>query len=312
MDSKQYVTMDLVNGSQNEYIVKDNLGITIGRTYILELSKENRMCLARVRFYKDDKEAYLYLKYTIKLLLKVLLKNMNMYKVNIIVDEDLDIKAFIDTNFSVEGILTYNISQGKDRKNEILLGINKWDYESSVSERVLELKGPRIKLRILTPENAADIFEYYTRNKEYLKPFEPSRDESFFSLEVQRDILAESFKQYLNGNNASFGIFKDDYLIGKISVSNIILGVFRSAFVGYSIDKEEQNKGYMKEALNLVTLYCFNELGLHRLEASTLVDNIKSQRVLKSCGFNELGINKNYLYINGEWKDHLAFYKINE
>lgn len=312
MDNNKYVTMDLVNGSQNEYIIKDNLGITIGRTYILELSKENRNCLARVRFYKDDKEGYLYLKYTIKLLLKVLLRNMNIFKVNILVDEDLDIKAFIDSNFNVEGILTYNIAQGKDRKSEFLLGIDKWNYESASSERVLELQGPRVKLKILTPENAPEIFEYYSRNREHLKPFEPSRDESFFTMEVQRSILAEGFKQYLNGNNAGFGIFKDDYLIGKISVSNIILGIFRSAFVGYSIDEKEQNKGYMKEALSLVSDYCFNDLGLHRLEASTLLDNIKSQRVLKSCGFKELGINKNYLFINGEWKDHMAFYKIND
>lgn len=312
MENNKYVTMDLVSRSKNEYIIKDNLGITIGRTYILELSKDNGTCLARVRFYKDDKEGYLYLKYTIKLLLKVLLKNMNIFKVNIIVDEDLDVKAFIDSNFNVEGILTYNIVQGKDRKNEFILGINKWDYDSINSERVLELHSPRIKLKILTPENAPDIFEYYSRNREYLKPFEPSRDESFFTIEVQRNILAEGYKQYLNGNNASFGIFKDDYLIGKISVSNIVLGIFRNAFVGYSIDKQEQNNGYMKEALGLVSDYCFNELGLHRLEASTLVDNIKSQRVLRSCGFKELGINKNYLYINGEWKDHIAFYKIND
>ena len=76
------------------------------------------------------------------------------------------------------------------------------------------------------------------------------------------------------------------------------------------MDKDHQGNGYMKEAVNLVLEYIKNDLELHRVEASTLVDNVKSQSVLKSCGFEELGLNKKYLYINGDWRDHITFYKI--
>ena len=31
---------------------------------------------------------------------------------------------------------------------------------------------------------------------------------------------------------------------------------------------------------------------------------------LLSCGFEEIGLNKQYLYINGKWSDHITFYKI--
>jgi ribosomal-protein-alanine N-acetyltransferase len=55
--------------------------------------------------------------------------------------------------------------------------------------------------------------------------------------------------------------------------------------------------------------YAFDELELHRIEATTLIDNEKSQRVLRNCGFKELGISEKYLYINGEWRDHMIFYK---
>lgn len=43
-------------------------------------------------------------------------------------------------------------------------------------------------------------------------------------------------------------------------------------------------------------------MGLHRLEASTLIENSRSQGVLKACGFNELGISENIytLMVNGE------------
>ncbi len=53
-------------------------------------------------------------------------------------------------------------------------------------------------------------------------------------------------------------------------------------------------------------------MGLHRIEASTLIDNIKSQRVLLSCGFKEVGISDKYLFINGKWRDHRNFALINE
>jgi ribosomal-protein-alanine N-acetyltransferase len=106
------------------------------------------------------------------------------------------------------------------------------------------------------------------------------------------------------------GIFKEDKLIGKIRLSNIVYGAFKSGIIGYSMDAEQQGKGYMKEALKLMLNYCFEEMDLHRIEASTLVDNIKSQSVLKGCGFTELGLNKNYLYINGGWRDHITFYII--
>jgi len=88
------------------------------------------------------------------------------------------------------------------------------------------------------------------------------------------------------------------------------MGVFKNAFIGYSMDEKEQNKGYMKEAVKLAVTYAFEELELHRIEATTLVDNEKSQRVLKNCGFRELGISEKYLYINGEWRDHMVFYKV--
>lgn len=87
------------------------------------------------------------------------------------------------------------------------------------------------------------------------------------------------------------------------------MGVFRNAFIGYSIDENEQGKGYMKEAVKLAIDYAYEELELHRIEASTMVSNEKSQRVLKSCGFQELGVSKEYLYINGKWQDHVVFYR---
>ncbi|WP_308215262.1 GNAT family N-acetyltransferase [Pseudarthrobacter sulfonivorans] len=46
------------------------------------------------------------------------------------------------------------------------------------------------------------------------------------------------------------------------------------------------------------------DLGLHRLEASTLLHNVGSQRVLQKAGFRHIGMAPQYLRIAGKWQDH--------
>ena len=89
-----------------------------------------------------------------------------------------------------------------------------------------------------------------------------------------------------------------------------MLIIFKNGILGYSIDQNYQGKGFMKEAVDKVVDYAFNEVNLHRVEASALLDNERSKGVLSGCGFKELGINKEYLFINDKWHDHITFYKV--
>jgi len=306
------VTLELVRGSDSEYIIKDNSGITLGRIFIIELAKENRHCTARIKVYRAAEKSYEYLKDTLKVLLVILFKNMNMYKVNIVVDEEVNFHALADMGFQLEGITPNTIIANNIFKDELIFGIDVDNYEVSNKHRILRLQGRLVELKVLTPDDAEEACDYYIRNKEHLRPFEPARDESFYIIEAQKKILMENYRQFLVGTSINFGIYKNNKFIGKIQLSNIVLGVFKSAFVGYSIDVNEQGKGYMKDALKTLLEYSFEELELHRIEASAMVENIKSQAVLKACGFKELGINEQYLYINGEWRDHITLYKIND
>ena len=104
------------------------------------------------------------------------------------------------------------------------------------------------------------------------------------------------------------GIFKENKLIGKVKISNIVSGIFKNGIIGYSIDKDQQGNGYMKEAVKMALEYAFKELRLHRIEASALVENTRSRNVLIACGFKELGLNEEYLFIDGKWRDHVTYY----
>ncbi|MBE6053109.1 MAG: GNAT family N-acetyltransferase [Clostridium sartagoforme] len=308
MNENKEITIELVKGSSIDYIIKDKDNIFIGRFTIVELDKDNKRCIIKLKFYKDNKQDLL--RETVLSILRAIFKDGTIYKTNIVVDENINYKAFLDLGFTLEGIFTDNIFSNGVFLDELSFGINRSEFNNKQRSYVVKLKGKRIVLKSFTPDCAEELLNYYIKNKEHLSYYEPTRDNSFYTIEAQRDILTESYKSLMNGSGIDLGIYKDDILIGKIKISNIVYGVFKSGIVGYSMDRDYQGKGYMKEALNLVLRYSEEELELHRLEASVLTDNDRSKSVLLRCGFSEVGLNEKYLFINGDWRDHITFYRI--
>lgn len=310
MSFDKNVFIEAIRGNDREYVVKDKVGIILGRFFLKDLDSKNKKVDVKFKFYKEDN--YKLMKETLRKILKVLFAEKDIYKINLFVSDIKNFNAYLDLGFMLEGILSDNVCNNGIQKDEYIMGININDFNDNVKLVQFQLNTERLALRNLTPENTEEMLDYYIRNEEHLRQYEPTRDSGFYTYEGQKEILTESFRQFIDGTSIDLGIFKDEKLIGKIKLSNIVYGILRNAFVGYSIDKEHQGKGYMKEALNTVCSYAFEEMGLHRLEASTLMDNSRSQGVLKACGFNELGISEKYLYINGEWRDHKIFYKVND
>lgn len=100
-------------------------------------------------------------------------------------------------------------------------------------------------------------------------------------------------------------------IIGVIGLSNVVWGAFCSAFLGYKLDKDFTNKGYMTAAVEMLTKHAFEELGLHRIEANVMPRNKASLRVLEKNSFINEEMTKYYLNINGIWEDHIHMVKIN-
>ncbi len=161
---------------------------------------------------------------------------------------------------------------------------------------------------------AEQLVDYYKRNKDFLAAFEPVRNESFFSLEYQQKVLAQEMRAFEERTAFRFYITpidKSSKIIGVIGLNNVIWGAFCSAFLGYKLDKDFVNKGYMSMAIKLLTEYAFKELGLHRIEANVMPKNKTSLRVLEKNQFINEGCSKYYLNINGIWEDHIHMVKIN-
>ena len=161
---------------------------------------------------------------------------------------------------------------------------------------------------------AEQVVDYYKRNKEFLKAFEPIRNEEFFTLEYQKEILRRERLEYEEKTSFHFYIMLTEDLsriIGMIGLNNVVWGAFCSAFLGYKLDKDFLNRGCMSMAVEMLTEYAFEELQLHRIEANVMPRNKASLRVLEKNHFKNEGISKYYLNINGVWEDHIHMVKIN-
>ena len=87
-------------------------------------------------------------------------------------------------------------------------------------------------------------------------------------------------------------------------------GPFRSASIGYWLAVDAVGRGLATRAVDTVAEIADTELKLHRIEASTVTNNIASQRVLQRAGFHQIGSAPNYLHIDGAWRDHNLYQRI--
>ncbi|WP_042386727.1 GNAT family N-acetyltransferase [Clostridium culturomicium] len=305
------VTITNTTNEANNYIIKAS-GIITGRFTIIDLDNDNKSVLIKLKFFKDSKEGIAILEEALRVMLQILIKSNGLHKVNILCDETISLTPFTNLGFQLEGYIAENSLVNSKYEGNLIMGMIEEDYYNNAYIKEGYLKGDNIEIRVLSSENADELLDYYVRNRSFLSKYEPFRDETFFTLETQRQSLIENYREFIKGQGAHFGIYKDNIMIGRIRINNIIQGVFKSAFIGYSIDEKCQGKGYMKEAVKLVLKYAYEEFGLHRIEATTLLDNERSQRVLEACGFTELGVCKEYLLINGKWRDHKIFYRNNK
>jgi ribosomal-protein-alanine N-acetyltransferase len=93
-------------------------------------------------------------------------------------------------------------------------------------------------------------------------------------------------------------------IAGFVAISEIVMGIFRSGYLGYFIFAGFERQGLMREALQLVIREAFARIGLHRLEANIQPTNQASIALVRSCGFRKEGFSPRYLKIRGRWRDH--------
>lgn len=93
-------------------------------------------------------------------------------------------------------------------------------------------------------------------------------------------------------------------LAGVININEMVLGAFRSGYLGYYALAPHDRCGYMRTGLVAVIQLAFRKYGLHRLEANIQPENGRSIALVRGLGFVREGYSPRYLKIAGRWRDH--------
>ncbi len=82
---------------------------------------------------------------------------------------------------------------------------------------------------------------------------------------------------------------------------------FHTAEIGYELNRAFWQQGIMTEAVACALSYGFRNLGLHRIEAVILAENMASKRLLRKLGFMYEGELRQRSYFREMYHDQLYF-----
>ena len=176
------------------------------------------------------------------------------------------------------------------------------------------IETPRLLIQPLALDHAQAQADYYERNREHLKPWEPERAPIFFTLDYQQRAIAGTLEDVADGRSCPFVVFmRDDpeRMIASVNLFNIVRSIFSAAILGYSVDAQVEGRGIGTEAVGAVINYVFTELRLHRVMANYNPINERSAKLLEKLGFEREGHARDYLFLNGAWRDHILTAKLN-
>lgn len=149
------------------------------------------------------------------------------------------------------------------------------------------------------------------------RPLPPSIPSSRrnFSLRGQEERLTWDLEQAEAGRSFRFLLVQPRHpgkIIGLAGLNEIVRGAFQSCFISYKLDHTLWGQGYGAEAIAALTEWGFRNLGIHRVEANIMPRNLPSRRAAAKAGFEEEGLARRYLKINGVWEDHIHMVRRND
>ena len=172
----------------------------------------------------------------------------------------------------------------------------------------LSLKTERLVLNLPPPSAAERIRNYYVGNRSFHAEWDPPRPRGFYSAEYWKQRLKQNRYDYTCDVSMRLFLFEGNHhgpVVGTANFSSFVRGPFLACRLGYGLGEDFEGQGLMTEALRAALDHVFSELGFHRVEANYVPTNERSGRLLRRLGFTVEGYARDYLYIDGAWRDHV-------
>ena len=168
---------------------------------------------------------------------------------------------------------------------------------------------PRLLLRASEPAFAEAAADFYRRNRAAHARWNPPMQDAMFSAEGQQPRLAEAAAAAAAGTGIGWWLFAPEQpavALGQIHFTQIARRAFHNAMLGYAIDATHEGRGLMREALQAALADAFGpRVHLHRVQANVRPENTRSLALLSRLGFEREGLAREYLFIDGAWRDHV-------
>lgn len=173
-----------------------------------------------------------------------------------------------------------------------------------------ELQTERLVVALARPGMHAAMVRFLERNFDsHLARWSPPPEAGFFTEGFWRERLALCVEDFHAGRSARFVMrLRDDPggdIVGTCNYTNIVRGAFHACHLGYQLAKAHEGRGFMTEALRAANAFMFDSIRLHRIMANYRPENARSGRVLDRLGFVREGLARDYLFIDGDWRDHI-------
>jgi len=169
--------------------------------------------------------------------------------------------------------------------------------------------GP-VELHPLRRADAREWVRLRLENEAWLTPWEPSAPVSWADRHTPttyRAMRRAAGGRARTGTSLPFAVRYEGRLAGQVTVDNIVRGAMRSGHLGYWIDRAVAGRGVASLAVALVCDHAFGPAGLHRLQADIRPENRASRRLVERLGFRQEGLFRDYLDIDGAWRDHVGY-----
>ena len=171
-----------------------------------------------------------------------------------------------------------------------------------------DLVGRRVRARLARLSDAGPLLTFHIRNRKHLDPWAPPIPEDFLTIGYWQRWTSAAKPLFDQDRSVRLVVYlrqDDATLIGQINFSQIHRGAMGACTVGYQIDQAMEGQGLMAEGLRLAVGYMFKAYGLHRVVATYMPENRRSAVLLRRRGFEVEGYAREFLFINGAWRDHV-------
>lgn len=179
-----------------------------------------------------------------------------------------------------------------------------------------ELATGRLRLVIAQPGLEEPLARFYRENfAGHLDRWSPPMPGDRLEPGYWAKQLPNFAREFEAGTSARWVILAPgggpEEVVGTNNFTQIARGPFRACVTGYQVARRHEGHGLMFEALTATIDYAFRELRLHRIMANYRPENVRSGRLLERLGFVREGYARRYLFIDGDWRDHVLTSRTN-